>query len=254
MSRGYKERAVLYQFQQVLTREREEVMKKVEREEGDRPIILSVPYDRRLPHVSGILRQHYNLLVERNPVVRQWMTRAPMVAYQWPPNLRDHLVRAQLPPVDRRRGAGRGPQPGFRRCGKTRCLCCLYSEEGRTHTCSATGESWNIKQCITCQDNNVVYSITCNHLTGRCQDAPQYVGKVGPTCPCRERCTEHRGAVANNRDTGVGEHFNRPGHGLEDLSFLPFEKVQCKDPFVIEARERYWIQKYRVLDRGMNRT
>ena len=60
--------------------------------EGDRPIILSVPYDRRLPHVSGILRQHYNLLVERNPVVKQWMTRAPMLAYQRPPNLRDHLV------------------------------------------------------------------------------------------------------------------------------------------------------------------
>ena len=76
------------------------------------------------------------------------------------------------------------------------------------------------------------------------------VGMVGNTRPCRDRCTEHRGAVNNNRDTAVGEHFNRPGHGLEDLVFLPIEKVHSRDPFVIEARERFWIQKYGVLHRN----
>ena len=137
---------------------------------------------------------------ERNPEVEQWMTKAPMVAYQRPSNLRDHLVRAKLPPVDRRRGAGTGPRLGFKWCGKTCCLCCLYSEESRTHTCSAIGMAWRIKECISCQDNNVVYSITCNHQAGSCQDAPQYIGKVGPICPCRERCTEHRGSVTNNQE------------------------------------------------------
>ena len=117
----------------------------------------------------------------------------------------------------------------------------------------ATGETWKIKECISCQDSNVVYSITCKHKAGRCKDAPQYVGMVGDTRPCRDRCTEHRGAVNNNRDTGVGEHFNQPGHGLKDLVFLPIEKVHSRDPFVIEARERFWIQKYGVLDTGMNR-
>ena len=38
-SRGYKERAVLYQFQRVLLRSREEVMEKVVRPEEDRAII-----------------------------------------------------------------------------------------------------------------------------------------------------------------------------------------------------------------------
>ena len=78
----------------------------------------------------------------------------------------------------------------------------------------ATGETWKIKECISCQDSNVVYSITCKQKAGRCKDAPQYVGMVGDTRPCRDRCTEHRGAVNNNRDTGVGgvpnilEHFS----------------------------------------------
>ena len=102
-SRGYKEMAVLYQFQMVLLRSREEVMKKVVRPEEERPIILALPFDRRLPDAASIMHQHYNLLVQRNPSVKVWMARAPMVAHLRPANLRDILVRAKLPPVDRSR-------------------------------------------------------------------------------------------------------------------------------------------------------
>ena len=81
----------------------------------------------------------------------------------------------------------------------------------------------------------------------------QYIGKVG-TRPCRVRCTEHRAAVTHHFDTGVGEHFNLPGHDLADFNFQPFEKIRSRDPFVLEARESFWIQKYGVLSEGgMNR-
>ena len=74
---------------------------------------------------------------------------------------------------------------------------------------------------------------------------------MGDTRPCRQRCTEHRGAVRNHR---VGDHFNLPGHELADFNFLPFEKARSSDPFVLEARESYWIEKYGVLgEGGMNR-
>ena len=106
-----------------------------------------------------------------------------------------------------------------------------------------------------CDDANVCYSITCSHGSGACLRKPaQYVGMVGPTRACRVRCTEHRGAVNHHWDTGVGEHFNLPGHDLADFNFLPFEKVRSGDPFVVETRESYWIQKYGVLgEGGMNR-
>ena len=183
------------------------------------------------------------------------MTRAPMVAHLRPANLRDVLVRAKLPEVDRRQGAGRRLQTGFKKCGKARCLCCIYSTSSRTHTSTLTGQTWPIKQNITCDDANVCYSITCSHGSGACQRKPaQYVGKVGHTRPCRQRCTEHRGAVTHHWDTGVGDHFNLPGHDLAHFNFLPFEKVRSTDPFVIEARESFWIEKYRVLEEGgMNR-
>ena len=181
--------------------------------------------------------------------------RAPMVAHLRPPNLRDILVREKLPPVDRRRGAGRRSQPGFRKCGKARCLSCVYSNNSRTHTSTLTGQTWPIKQSITCEDANVVYNVTCSHGAGPCLRRPaQYVGKVGPTRACRIRCTEHRGAVNHHWDTGVGEHFNLPGHDLANFNFLPFEKVRSSDPFVVETRESYWIEKYGVLgEGGMNR-
>ena len=63
-----------------------------------------------------------------------------------------------------------------------------------------------------------------------------------------------QGAVNHHWDTGVGEHFNLPGHDLANFNFLPFEKVRSSDPFVIETRESYWIEKYEVLgEGGMNR-
>ena len=199
-------------------------MKKGERPEDERAIVLAVPFDRRLPDVAKILHQHYNLLVQRNPDVKEWMRRAPMVSHLRPANLRDFLVRAKLPPVDRRQGAGRGVQPGLKKCGKTRCLCCIYSANSSTHTSTLTNQTWPIKQSITCDDANVVYNITCSHGAGRCQRKPaQYVGKVGATRPCRTRCTEHRGAVTHHWDTGVGDHFNQPGHDLACFNFLPFE-------------------------------
>ena len=53
---------------------------------------------------------------------------------------------------------------------------------------------------------------------------------------------------------GSGVHFNLPGHDLANFNFLPFEKVRSSDPFVIETRESYWIEKYEVLgEGGMNR-
>jgi len=123
------------------------------------------------------------------------------------------------------------------------------------HTSTLTGQTWPIKHSITCEDSNVVYSVTCSHKAGQCLRTPaQYVGKVGSTKPCRVRCTEHRGAVTHHFDTGVGEHFNLPGHDLADFNFLPFEKVRSRDPFEIEARESFWIEKYGVLgEGGMNR-
>ena len=42
----------------------------------------------------------------------------------------------------------------------------------------------------------------------------------------------------------VGVHFRLPGHTHSDMVALPIERVRTKCRFVLEARERYWIEKY----------
>ena len=136
------------------------------------------------------------------------------------------LVRAKLPEVDRRQGVGRRLQPGFKKCGKARCLCCVYSTNSRTHTSTLTGQTWPIKQNITCEDANVCYNITCSHGSGACQRKPaQYVGKVGPTRPCRQRCTEHRGAVTHHCLGHWGRRpLQPPGPRPRRLQLPPFRE------------------------------
>ena len=66
-------------------------------------------------------------------------TSSHMVAHLRPANLRDILVRAKLPLIDRRQGASRGTRPGFKKCGNTRCLC--YSLKSSTVEAFQTGHS-----------------------------------------------------------------------------------------------------------------
>ena len=52
-------------------RSREEVMEKVVRPEEEKAIVLAVPFDRRLPDIAKILHQHYKLLTQRNPGMKE---------------------------------------------------------------------------------------------------------------------------------------------------------------------------------------
>ena len=42
----------------------------------------------------------------------------------------------------------------------------------------------------------------------------------------------------------VGVHFRMPGHSHSDMVALPIERVRANCRFVMEAREKYWIEKY----------
>ena len=63
-----------------------------------------------------------------------------------------------------------------------------------------------------------------------------------------------------NTTKSVGVHFRGPGHSHADMVALAIEKVRSKDRFVLEARERYWIDKYQtvkdktvdIIEHGLN--
>ena len=115
----------------------------------------------------------------------------------------------------------------------------LASEKVKTHKCNRTGEEWNITAPITCVTKNVIYKLTCKRCPEWC-----YIGETARRFA--DRFTDHRGYVTRNESKQpAGQHFNLPGHKLEDLMGLAFERVlPAEDTMLRKVREKLWINRY----------
>ena len=88
-----------------------------------------------------------------------------------------------------------------------------------------------------------------------CQREGLYIGKT--TQQFRERMSQHRRSVTpflglGETTTPVGYHFSLPGHSLQHMQVIALEQVKSKDPYIILAREFYWIRKYQAVSHGLN--
>ena len=61
---------------------------------------------------------------------------------------------------------------GSEKCGRSRCEVCLNIEETDTFTSTTTGESFKINHQLNCDDNCLIYLLTCK-CCGK-----QYVGET----------------------------------------------------------------------------
>ena len=100
-------------------------------------------------------------MVSRDPRVLEYMPKPPMVCYTRTKNLRDILVRAKIPPSNYRQNR-RQVRSGFRKCGKrVDCCVCQHSENSCSHTCNFTGDTYDIKNNLSCDTPGVIYSVSC---------------------------------------------------------------------------------------------
>ena len=97
----------------------------------------------------------------------------------------------------------------------------------------------------------MIYSVTCKKDSGECLrvNGPQYVGCTEK--PLKVRFSEHPGSVTQpsqaNTAKPVGVHFRSAGHTQGDMVMQPIEKVRSKDRFILEAREWFWIGRYKAV-------
>ena len=107
---------------------------------------------------------------------------------------------------------------------------------------------------MTCQSTNLLYMLWCGKEERTCPTRDQYCGETKKSG--EDRFIGHRNSIINNSDRGaalsVGEHFRREGHSVSDLVFCPFEKIYSGD-FVSKSREKMYINKYQLIDHGLNR-
>ena len=177
-----------------------------------------------------------------DPHLKEAFPLPPMVAYRRPPNLKEKLIRARIPP---RYSRPRRQTPGMKKC-KYNCLTCPYVQPCKTIKATATKFAHDIQGSVDCQTQNVVYCLSCD----RCQE--QYVGETEKSLA--QRFGQHRGYVRNkNLDKATGQHFNQPGHSMADMRIMVMEKVHSKDPQMRKTRESFYINKLNTFYKGMNR-
>ena len=179
-----------------------------------------------------------------------------MAALRQSPNLRKILCRSKLYPFTRAEKYSRRCHknaPGWKKCGKGSTTCCPFSLPPTTQvTGQVTGYSHTVTDSVYCETSNCIYYWKCKK--NKCKDYPrcEYIGLT--TRPFRNRLSEHKQYVRSEMlDKPREFHFNPAGHSLSHLSGLVLEHVRSSDPFVLKAREFYYIQKFDTYNNGLNK-
>ena len=241
IKRGYKHAFIEQQIARATSISRSDALQYNRRKTSNRtPFILT--YNPSLPSISSIIQKHFNLLQSSNRC-KNTFKEPPVVAYRRSPNLRDLLIRAQLPS---NRTNSNYSTPGSFRCGCPNCLTCPYISEGLTqYTFFSTGEKCCIKSHLNCNTKNLIYMIQCN----RCQ--LQYIGETKRSL--KDRFNEHRRTVDNPHNksspTTAGKHFLlTPNHSSNDMQLIPIEKIFNNRDAVRKAREAHLILRANTLE------
>ena len=247
LARGYRNTFLDSQFLRAYNISRTDALQ-TNRHDSINRIPFVVTYNPALPHFSNILRKHFNILLSSDRC-RDVFKHPPIVAYRRTSNLRDILVKAQLPAVTAPNSTNL--PPGSFRCGQD-CATCPYITNGLKHyTFSSTGETRNITSHITCNTKNLIYMVQCN----RCH--LQYIGETKRRL--KDRFNEHRRLVdktnTKSKPTTVSEHFlSQPNHCHTDMQLIPLEVIHSSRDSIRKARESLLIDLAGTLEpHGLNR-
>ena len=187
-----------------------------------------------------------------------------MVVYTRPKNNAECVIRAKLPsrPEGMVRRSAQGREGGFRRCMDPGCTMCphtgtLPGETKKEVKIASTGEMFQIRQPLTCKSKNLIYLAGHNaeKNSRRCPSNPQYLGETKQTA--QQRCREHKGTITfpchEETKTPVGRHWrDTHGQSVGDFMFIPIEKIRSTDPFVRKSRERMYINRFEMIQKGLN--
>jgi hypothetical protein len=206
-------------------------------------IPLVVTFHPKLPPLRNITNDNHHIL-HTSDRLQQAVPDTPILAYRRPRNLRDLLVRAEVPPLTDPIST---TQQGTHTCHSNRCVVCKdHIQEGTTFASHVNNSSHKIRANITCTTSNVVYLITCRVC------GVQYVGETKNTL--KKRFYGHRSTVNTQKlDTPVGQHFNLPNHSISDMILQGIESLGNRSDTVRASREKFWMKRLRTIQpHGLN--
>ena len=220
--------------------DRKVLLKKKVKIETEKSIFV-YPYIPGIPSISKVLYDHKNNL-DTDKELQKVFKDGFMVAYKRNKNLSELLCRARLYPDSDK--IIRKSDIGWYNCEK--CLSCKHSFTSRKEVhFYSQNRDMKLRSRLCCLDSNVVYIIECR----RC--LLQYGGSTEQKY--RLRCNQWRSDIKiNSKMSQVIEHFNSKNHEVQrDFRMMPIEKVYG-DRDTLRIRERYYNDKYGLLESGMN--
>ena len=179
LSRDYKAAIIDAAIKKAKAIPRAEALKKVERDAGSTRPVFVVNYHPGLPNIPTMVKKHWRAMVT-NPQMEKVFPLPPLIAYKRPPNIRDKLIRAKLPPPPPTRP--KRTVPGMFRCmrkGGAPCRTCPYVKTTKVIKSTATATTVELTRHHTCQDKNIVYIVECS----KCRK--QYIGETKHTAEHR---------------------------------------------------------------------
>ena len=243
-ARGHSAKAVHLSINKVRSLPRSEVLKKKTPNQSTTVVTpLVTTFHPNLPPLRRILTNNHHIL-HTSDRLQQAVPDAPILAYRRPRNLKDHIVRAELPTPNN------NPSPiqqGTFKCTADRCIVCqVHIHQDDTFTSHSNNISHHTKGHITCTTTNVVYLITCR-VCGM-----QYVGETRNTL--KRRFYGHRSTIHTSKhDAPVGNHFNLPNHSISDMILQGIESLGNRPDTLRSSREKYWIRRLCTIHpRGLN--
>ena len=151
------------------------------------------------------------------------------------------MVRAKVPPPLKKNP--RRKIPGMRKCGR-QCHACPYIKEEKQLKCGET--IWKLSKELNCKDKNVIYMIECSKCYSK------YIGETEREL--KDRISDHKTYIRSEKlNQPVGEHFNLPGHSIDNLTVIILEKVKVNNELYRKEREKYLIRKFDTYHNGMNK-
>ena len=204
-------------------------------------IPLVTTFHPNLPPLRKITSNNHHILHTSDRLARAAPDN-PILAYRRPRNLRDLIVRAEVPALE----AAPSIQHGTFKC-TSRCVVCQnHILESQSFSGHASGTSYKTIGHITCNTTNVIYLISCR-LCG-----VQYVGETKNTL--KKRIYGHRSTVNTKKlDTPVGHHFNLPNHSISDMTLQGIESLAHRKDSVRLSREKVWMKRLRTVEpHGLN--
>ena len=254
-ARKYKDSYILPAFEKALKITRDKALEKVLKVDNkEKRINLPIPFNPRLPNYGAIIKQHWAYMIKNYPDLKKVLEAPPRICFRRPKNLRDLFVRAKLPhPTG---GKIFRKKQGFKRCMNTRCQCCPFTINTKTHTSLHSKKTWEIQTPVDCNTKNCIYAVTCTKggsPGSSCGLECQYIGLTKRKA--KTRWGEHKTSarpLIQNTSKPVGKHFCEKSHEIHDMSFVIIEEVKSKNPFVLKAREAYWIKQYDAVNHGLN--